>query len=197
VIGNDLVVWQALPGKSEERWQRYANRILHPSEQPCWQKLNLPSHLIMLWWAAKEASYKSWRASGGARLFQPKSFVLQNLKLQENEACFTVEKEGQFSEGQTEFNTKYLFSRVWPQGRSQNMVSQLGTDTVDPSAQMRTNLLENLATKHGWGLDRLSCRQNQLGVPVAYLDQKPLPLSLSFSHHGTYWAYSYVYRQRP
>lgn len=195
MIGNDLICWEKVPCHTPARWSRYAQKILLETEQNDWLHAALPGPMLMLWWAAKESAYKCWRRAGGTRSWNPKSFAVEIHDWSPNQAGFSVHSSTSTYEGKAAWNEYYLTATV-QQKSPANVFSRVGLWQKEimstASMQMQQVLLQELSSRFGLDPCTLSVRKNTLGVPELWNANQPMEMALSMSHHGNYWAYSYV-----
>lgn len=147
--------------------------------------------MTMLWWTAKESAYKCWRQLGGERKWNPKSFQVRLRDLSELGINLEVYHEAYTFSGRAVWNEQYLFCELGKKGMSKPM-HHIGSVVDQPSWEMRQHLLQSFPSAAG----QVSIRSNKSGAPELWKTEQKMPVALSFTHHGSYWAYSYVSTSR-
>lgn len=187
-LGNDIVDLSVAKKQKRTFSPRFLNKVFTKNEQSYLWEAEDPFTRLWLLWSIKESTYKCHLKNCGTRLFNP---VKINC-IPQNENCFSAV---------IDHRTYHTFSTS-----STDFIHTIATEDSDfPTVHyFRTNgLLEEtrkivyseLITEISQLFDvkpsRLQISKDKTGIPQVHLNGRPLPLSISISHHGKYGAFVY------
>lgn len=188
MIGNDIIDLNET--RKTSNWERpgFMQKIFSIREQEMIYASANPFTKVWQLWSMKESAYKVFIQAGGERFFNP-----SKIECRINTSnCGQVILNRTLLNTSTSFHSNYLFTTaISAQSAIETRIFELAeSNSSYQSNFMHEQVLTDFAKNNSIDIADISLQKTSTGVPVLYLQNKPLSTSLSISHHGNYGAYS-------
>ncbi|MCJ8210504.1 4'-phosphopantetheinyl transferase superfamily protein [Mucilaginibacter sp. RS28] len=210
-VGNDIVDLHAID-QSRTSDPRFYPKILSATEQQLYQRFaaRLPMWLwVWLLWSAKEAVYKYLKRHEPTLVFSPAKIVITEITGEFTPTTSFGEMVSQIGASQLSITILSTFQNRQFTTRScisNNCIATFLTDDFDrlhwgieqiahddyksQSAAVRAFATKNLSTY--FTSRPITIKKSTIGYPEVYFGDSPLPIPLSFAHHGNYVSYAFL-----
>lgn len=213
-IGNDIIDLKKIDIERTNQINFYS-KILAASEVELYNDCKILSFENFVWllWSVKESVFKHHKRNKPELLFSPKKIIAQHLDLPKNYSfqkfgksmvegglfdtanCFTskLQFDNHCFYPLSIIYTDLIFTIVTSKEMAGNIcwgIKYVEDETYEnQSKQVREFLLSKIIHLFD---DELSFGKSESGCPVLIKNRKETSLPLSFTHHGTFIAYSFL-----
>ncbi|WP_025740503.1 4'-phosphopantetheinyl transferase family protein [Aquimarina pacifica] len=179
MIGNDIVDLQL--AKHQSNWQRkgWLQKVFTASEIQEIVSSEVPEITVWKFWSMKEAVYKAHqRRFNLSPKFNPKSFECSTAK-EKNE---TVQIKSYVYSTNTQITKQYVYTTT-AFASPQKTVSKIFENHVD----LQVYVKQEIGNRLNIDPQRIAFDKNAHRIPLVYIDQKEVTISVSITHHGTFF----------
>lgn len=187
MIGNDVIDLK-LAGERNPLRPRFLNKVFTGDEQEIIFKDQNPVKQAWLLWAMKESAYKAHqRRLGLRRTFNPISQECSILFQTQTSVSGVVLIGTNNYKIRGKVNNNYIHSTAT--ALPENLKS--GWEIIPASEDLKKKLLATLCSSYGWNIKSVRIEKDKNSVPVVTVNNQPVPLAFSLSHHGEFAAFSF------
>lgn len=190
MIGNDIVDVSLASKSSNWQHPRFLGKLFAPFEQEL--ITNYSNKFTAIWklWSLKEAAYKAYVQYCPGRFYNPKSFVCSGID------NLVEVRYKDFSIMATTFtHMNYIYAQTTTHNEvTYDIFSLKEMDNLRQSVELRQALLKRVSSITGIKRELLNIKKSEFGIPQIYQDDSKLNIEASLTHHGSYAAYSFIYK---
>lgn len=186
MIGNDIIDLK-LAGERNPLRPRFLNKVFTGNEQEIIFKDQNQEKQAWLLWAMKESAYKAHqRRFGLRRNFNPLSQECSIFSQTQTSVSGEVLIGNSPYKISAKLNSRYIHSTAT--ALPENLKSRW--QIIPASGDLKKKLLATLCGYYGCDFKSLGIEKDKNSVPVITLNNQPLPIAFSLSHHGEFAAFS-------
>ena len=187
MIGNDVIDLKLAEERNPLR-PRFLNKVFTGNEQEIIFKDQNTVKQAWLLWAMKESAYKAHQRRFGLRrnfnpLSQECSIISQTPTLASGKVFIGTSTYRITSK----LNTRFIHSTAT--ALPENLKSRW--EIIPASEDLKKKLLATLCSSYGWNIKSVRIEKDKNSVPVVTVNNHPVPLAFSLSHHGEFAAFSF------
>lgn len=197
MIGIDIAANTSFANNFLKRPDRFMRKILTPMERSTVLNSANPEKTALLIWTMKESAWKAHFAPSQSRKFNPKSYECQVHSTLGSalHARGLVAVDGLIYSTLSEMDSVSTHT-IAGMNLEHAYVSKFSLNSNSPEAQsglVRERMVLKLASLFGVKPDSIEVKKNGFGVPIAYAQEKQLPVHISISHHEFLGAFVIAY----
>ena len=187
MIGNDIIDLKLAEERNPLR-PRFLNKVFTGNEQEIIFEDQNPVKQAWLLWAMKESAYKAHqRRFGLRRTFNPISQECSILFQTQTSVSGVVLMGNSTYKITAKLNNRYIHSTAT--ALPENLKS--GWKIIPASEDLKKKLLATLCSSYGWNIKSVRIEKDKNSIPVVTVNNQPVPLAFSLSHHGKFAAFSF------
>ena len=187
MIGNDIIDLEVAALQSNWQRQGFLTKLFSEKERAVIVNSENSFQTVWLLWSMKESAYKVYAQKYHKRFFAPKKF----------ECTLSSATTGLVSIATERYATKSTMSGAYIFTEAilcNNHIREQHYFEIVPNfsknevlyMQLKRHISRSLAIP----FNKLNIRKNALGIPKLYCQNEHLNLSVSFTHHGNFGAFS-------
>ena len=191
MIGNDIVDLNL--ASIQSNWQRkgFLDKVFTEDEQEFIMSSKIPDKIVWLFWTMKESAYKVYVQQYQNRFFTPNKIKCQLTS--KTEGLVHINNEEYITK--SKFDTDYIYTTALIE-KDKKVLSNFFRITDEPfsfqNKEYYNQLIFKVSKKFNIPSQEINIIKNEAGVPKLYQNDNQLKISISFSHHGKYGAYTFL-----
>ncbi|MEZ4801460.1 MAG: 4'-phosphopantetheinyl transferase superfamily protein [Gelidibacter sp.] len=187
MIGNDIIDLQV---SKKSRWeeQRFLDKLFTPGEEEF--ILDGQSKFLNIWllWSMKESVYKIVSRDQKNQRFNPKDFHCRVVSDTTNSVCF----ENKWFQTDTLIQNGFIHTIAY--FKTGNIIAnqfRLQTNDINTqSVEIKEACIKDFSNFKSIPVSSISLKNNHLGIPQMYVDDKLQNEKISISHHGCFGGFA-------